>query len=615
MRGLAAASLVFVSVAPVFAQAAPTAAPQVPETLAEARAVIDGAPAGAERMRAMNHLVRFKTAECVAYLDELRRGGDPSTASTAVRMIGQVGVDPARQILEGILDGNDANQARMALDAISYIQPPVSSERFLVALAGNDAALRATAARALAKYAEVEVAEALVAALVHQDPGTQRAVDTSLRGLIAKAPVDRWFADHALEARSPYVRTPGFAALVRLAGRCPASGVAEALQEHVRHPDPAVRGAVADGLGALREGQGSLAGETLDVLAKLMRDRQPEVALAAIVAIGQVGPAGDALDALLRMARSRNPGLKAASVGALGGSGDDRAVTAAARAIKDRNFPVRAAAVQALGRMGTREAISGLVEGLDKNDSGRLHAEILGHLGRLTGAMPGPDHAEWDRWWSLVKDDFELPEPGSVEVARARTGGGGSSQTRDVPTYYGSEITSERVVFIVDVSGSMSARLPGEGTNEQGQPNQGPTRLEVCKAELEGVVGVLAERAFFNVIRFESRFYPWQQQITPAGQAQRGSAVNFIRALVPTGGTNIYDPLEAALLDPNVDTIYLLSDGAPGSGKFVQTDDILREVRKINAARRVAIHTISIGTQNELMRRLAEENSGDAIVR
>ena len=60
-----------------------------------------------------------------------------------------------------------------------------------------------------------------------------------------------------------------------------------------------------------------------------------------------------------------------------------------------------------------------------------------------------------------------------------------------------------------------------------------------------------------------------------------------------------------------VDTIFFLSDGKPTTGRFVDPDDILREVRKLNELRRVVVHTIALGQfQKTFMKRLAKENGG-----
>ena len=62
--------------------------------------------------------------------------------------------------------------------------------------------------------------------------------------------------------------------------------------------------------------------------------------------------------------------------------------------------------------------------------------------------------------------------------------------------------------------------------------------------------------------------------------------------------------------DPYVDTVYLLSDGHPTAGEKTETEDILRAVGGMNRLKGIQINTISIGTDSELMKKLAERNSG-----
>ena len=83
----------------------------------------------------------------------------------------------------------------------------------------------------------------------------------------------------------------------------------------------------------------------------------------------------------------------------------------------------------------------------------------------------------------------------------------------------------------------------------------------------------------------------------------------------PTGGTNLYDGLEEALIDREVDTILLLSDGIPVGGRYVSTPDILRAIRRLNQTRRVVIHCVSLGRDSPLLRSLAEEHGGQYVRR
>ena len=112
--------------------------------------------------------------------------------------------------------------------------------------------------------------------------------------------------------------------------------------------------------------------------------------------------------------------------------------------------------------------------------------------------------------------------------------------------------------------------------------------------------------------------WAWRAAISAASARSKRAkkdANEWILGQFPAGGTNVFDPLASALEDGDVDTVWLLSDGDPTAGAFVFPDQILREVRRLNASRRVAIHTISVGQESDLLRRLAEENHGTHHVR
>jgi hypothetical protein len=136
------------------------------------------------------------------------------------------------------------------------------------------------------------------------------------------------------------------------------------------------------------------------------------------------------------------------------------------------------------------------------------------------------------------------------------------------------------------------------------------TKLERAVEETLKVVEKLGRGARANVILFETNIHPWQKRLVKMGPAAKTKLAKDLRSKRPTGGTNLYDGLEMALLTEDVDTIYLLSDGSPGSGKFVRHEDILREVKKLNRTRRVAIHCVAVGFDSPLMKDLAAQNDG-----
>ena len=127
--------------------------------------------------------------------------------------------------------------------------------------------------------------------------------------------------------------------------------------------------------------------------------------------------------------------------------------------------------------------------------------------------------------------------------------------------------------------------------------------------ETLGAISKLKSRALVNVILFHSTIHPWKAQLQRLASSRK-ALKRHLESQRPTGGTNIYDGLELALQMKGVDTIFLLSDGAPGIGKHVATPDILRAVRRENQTRRIAINCIAVGMDSELLRKLALQNGG-----
>jgi Mg-chelatase subunit ChlD len=64
--------------------------------------------------------------------------------------------------------------------------------------------------------------------------------------------------------------------------------------------------------------------------------------------------------------------------------------------------------------------------------------------------------------------------------------------------------------------------------------------------------------------------------------------------------------------EPEIDTIFVLSDGRPSVGLSTDADEILALVKERNEAAGITIHTIGLsGAQDAyLLRSLAEQNGG-----
>ena len=241
---------------------------------------------------------------------------------------------------------------------------------------------------------------------------------------------------------------------------------------------------------------------------------------------------------------------------------------------------------------------------LEREEESRLKNAAAAALFRITGVNLYDQEKLWRRWWDEHGKDFEVPK--KVPVMPKEDQGG------SVAGFYGIPVNSGRAIFVIDQSGSMSAAARAKEMVSRTKDGDEPAvnRLDVAVGEVIGAVAKMKSRDRVNVIMFHSTIHPWRPSLQRLTKGNRGALKKHLLSLRPTGGTNIFDALEKALEDKEVDTIFLLSDGSPGSGKFVATNYILREIRRLNQTRRVAIHCVSIGRDAELMKRLAAENGG-----
>ncbi len=201
---------------------------------------------------------------------------------------------------------------------------------------------------------------------------------------------------------------------------------------------------------------------------------------------------------------------------------------------------------------------------------------------------------DWETWWTAHKVGFVLPHPDTVR------GGSGSGGGQTV-SYYDIPLVSSRVAFLIDHSGSMTARI---GTDKKF------TRLDAAKEQLTRVLQALPKNYSCNLIVYDTAVQAVWETMRSVDGDNREELLSRVKALAPGGGTNIFDALEKAFQDPGVDTIYLLTDGEPSAGRLVAVDDIVDEVRRWNRQRQIVIHCIGLGIDSQLLKRLAQESGG-----
>jgi len=274
---------------------------------------------------------------------------------------------------------------------------------------------------------------------------------------------------------------------------------------------------------------------------------------------------------------------------------DPAFAAAAARGLVNRAWQVRLASAQTLRRIRVKSVIEPLVVCLEKEKNLRVKRAVGDTLYRLTGENMRDFADLWRKWWDAHRNGFRMaerePEP------RVRKPG----ETKTVASFFGVPVVEKNVIFVVDRSGSMSARA--------GRDN--PTRFEIAVKEILGAVGKLEDGSKVNVIFFSSGTSSWKPALTRVSKGTRNALRKTLEGTTPSGATELYDGLELALQDPNVQTIYLLSDGKPSGGQYIRTEDILGGVRRLNQVRRAVIHCIAVGFDSDLLRRLAKEHGGE----
>ncbi|MEA3451734.1 MAG: VWA domain-containing protein [Bacteroidota bacterium] len=148
------------------------------------------------------------------------------------------------------------------------------------------------------------------------------------------------------------------------------------------------------------------------------------------------------------------------------------------------------------------------------------------------------------------------------------------------------------------------------------------TKLGKSKKELIPAIRGLSEDTYFTIFVFENNVKSWRRSLVKATSANKNIAITYVNNLKSGGGTNIYGSLEKAFKlagDVNnsssvlgVETIFLLSDGAPSAGKITSQNELISEIEQWNSLDRVIINTIGLDNDQDkdFLSKLATNNRG-----
>lgn len=351
------------------------------------------------------------------------------------------------------------------------------------------------------------------------------------------------------------------------------------LTRRVEDKNDAVVRAVLGGLGRLEGDRwGALGVAVVPRLVALAAHREAEMRSRAVRVLGRV-PDARTLSPLLHAIQDKDPLVRLAAAEALGRKLDRPGGEAMlARLLEDPVARVREEAAIAFRRAGGRSAVPVLIARLAKEPL-RVRGAIGTTLEELTGADLGESPQAWERWLTSAR------AAGTVFAAGGRGARSGSS--RYAVTYYGIPVLSDRLVFILDVSGSMEFSTEGRSSLR---------RLQVAQRELVKALQSLDARTDFNIVTFAASVDVWKRGgLMKADKENVRAAVSFVESRRGAGGTNSYEALQATFEGfPAADTFCFLSDGSPTVGRTTVQDRIVREVHEWNRLRGVRIHTIAL---------------------
>ncbi len=240
------------------------------------------------------------------------------------------------------------------------------------------------------------------------------------------------------------------------------------------------------------------------------------------------------------------------------------------RHMKHKSWQVRLALAEALRAYRNKQGVDALIQLLGDGRM-RVRDKALDHLELLTGESFGPSQKTWAKWRNAQGTELRL-RPREISVYRPFRP---SDRRYAHKEYYGLQVASDRVVFVLDKSDSMYYGL-FDGV------------VEEMRAHLDSA----GPTTRFNVIEFAEKPVPWRADLAPANAANLEEAVRFLHRERPFGPTDMIAALRMALATPEVDAIVILSDGLPNRGDPKKPDGILAAVGRLNRYQRVAVHTV-----------------------
>ena len=464
---------------------------------------------------------------------------------------------------------------------------------------GDDERKRQTAVKALAEVGSEAAWELVIERLADDEPEVADQAQLELARIDGEGALELLHGRAAARSKNALVR----ARVAESLGRADRPLEPEELARLVKDTEPEVR-RIAWWSVERSMAAGRLVEEDRDGLVDTARkaaggDRDPAVRGAALIALSELAPAvaiEEASDAL----RPKQPEpVRMAAMAALARAGRalpetvDAAIEAVGRAVaEDRgsSLGLRFAAADALARIRSRGAVEALVDLLEAEEHPRLESSLVARLRARTGAQFGNNPRGWRAWLEARPEDWvPLEGSGALEVDGS------------VARLAGLPLLSNRIAILIDMSGSMWMERDGGGTLK-----------ELVDAELRTFLEKLPPETRFNLIPYATAPDPWSKQMVDATPRNVARALEWFEKSRLRGKGSVWEAIDVALADEDVDTVILLTDGAPTGGLHWNLDLIVPLLLERNRFRHVAFDSILTDPKPFLLRKWSALATGSA---
>lgn len=311
--------------------------------------------------------------------------------------------------------------------------------------------------------------------------------------------------------------------------------------------------------------------------------------------------------AIVKAANSaKDPADRAEALRVLATRRDRQALfaAAAASAWQRPDRAPRAAALAAAVEHDVYETVPAMLLFLEaeaKEDTARWSTEAATALRLLTGLPFGAQPQAWRHWWSREGPAWlESRRAGAAPAPRPDPRGHAADTVAG--NFFGLSVDSKRVAIVVDGSGSMSSSRLGEVST-----------VEAAGREVMRFCANLPAGGVFQLWVVETAPIACFPKAVPTSRSNLERAEQFLHSRPYKGTSAVVDALEAAMLDPEIDTIVFVGDGGSSAGRHQNDDFVLAAALRLHRRHGVRVHTVLVTdsrAHEDFMRALAAGTGG-----